>query len=156
MSNDNIIIDKIEPIGSGVFGDVYDQFKGKAEEAFNFLISNQGGDLLGVFHREELGDIDLVWGDESGGLKHIILKHIGDNKSFSNTEEAMMVINSVIESGEVVHETIDKAVLQKENKLVTIRRNYRENGKKIADKNWVLTAYDEKAADDRSAITVSN
>ena len=29
--------------------------------------------------------------------------------------------------------------------LVTIRRNVRENGKKIADKNWVLTAYSKNA-----------
>lgn len=32
----------------------------------------------------------------------------------------------------------------------------REKGKKIADKNWVLTAYDETTADGGSAITTSN
>ena len=31
----------------------------------------------------------------------------------------------------------------------------RENGKKIADKNWVLTAYDEKSADSESPVTTN-
>lgn len=60
------------------------------------------------------------------------------------------------QSGDLVSENIDKAVLQIGSRLVTLRRNYRIDGKKIADKNWVLTAYDEKAADGGSAITVSN
>ena len=38
------------------------------------------------------------------------------------------------------------------NKLVTIRKNYRIKGKKIADKNWVLTAYDEMSADSESPV----
>lgn len=38
-----------------------------------------------------------------------------------------------------------------------IRKNIREKGKKIADKNWVLTAYDELSADgDVSAIAPAN
>ena len=57
-----------KPVGSGVFGNIYNQFKGKVKEAFDFLMKHKGGDLLGVFHRKDVGDIDLVWGDENGGL----------------------------------------------------------------------------------------
>ena len=61
-----------KPVGSGVFGNIYNQFKGKVKEAFDFLMKHKGGDLLGVFHRKDVGDIDLVWGDENGGLAHIL------------------------------------------------------------------------------------
>lgn len=33
------------------------------------------------------------------------------------------------------------------NRIVTVRKNFRVNGKKSADKNWMLTAYDEMSAD---------
>ena len=156
MDKDNKTIQQPQPIGVGVFGDIYDQFKGRAKEAFDFLIEHQNGDLLGVFHREEFGDIDLVWGDDGGGFKHIFTKHIGENKSFLNTEIAVNEITSIITEGAMAFENVDKAVFQIGNRLVTIRKNFRKNGKKIADKNWVLTAYDEKAADGGSAITTSN
>ena len=57
-----------KPLGSGVFGNIYNQFKGKVKEAFDFLMKHKGGDLLGVFHRKDVGDIDLVWGDHGGGI----------------------------------------------------------------------------------------
>ena len=57
-----------KPVGSGVFGNIYNQFKGKVKEAFDFLMKHKGGDLLGVFHRKDVGDIDLVWGDEKADL----------------------------------------------------------------------------------------
>lgn len=34
-----------KPIGVGYFGNVYDQFKGKVKEAFDFLITHQTGDF---------------------------------------------------------------------------------------------------------------
>ena len=143
-------------IETGGFGPIYRQFKGKVKEAFEFLIIHEDGDLLAVFHREGFGDIDLVWGNENGGLKHIFLKHIGNEKSFVNVEDAACQIKEIIEIGKTVFENIDKAVFQIGNKIVTVRKNFRDKGKKIADKNWVLTAYDEKTADGGSAITTSN
>lgn len=135
------------PIGNGVFGDIYDQFKGKVKEAFYFLISKGGGDLLGVFRREGVGDIDLVWGDETGGLAHIISKHVGEGKSFASVDEAAKEIENIILTGKNDFENGDKIVFRIGSKLVTIRKNYRVRGKKIADMNWVLSAYDELAAD---------
>ena len=142
---------------TGAFGTVYTQFRGKAQEAFDFLASHGSGDLLGVFHREGVGDIDAVWGDKGGGLDHIIRKHIGDGKSFHNIVEAANVIDDIIKTGSKAFENGDKIVFKKGSKLVTIRKNVRNKGKKIADKNWVLTAYDELSADgDVSAIAPVN
>ena len=142
-----------KPVGSGVFGNIYNQFKGKVKEAFDFLMKHKGGDLLGVFHRKDVGDIDLVWGDENGGLAHILHKHVGEGKSFANVDEAMSHIQNIIETGKNDFEDGDKIVFRKGSELVTVRKNFREGGKKIADKNWVLTAYDKEAADNGNRVT---
>ena len=142
-----------KPVGSGVFGNIYNQFEGKVKEAFDFLMKHKGGDLLGVFHRKDVGDIDLVWGDENGGLAHILNKHVGEGKSFANVDEAMSHIQNIIETGKNDFEDGDKIVFRKGSELVTVRKNFREGGKKIADKNWVLTAYDKEAADNGNRVT---
>ena len=148
-------MDDEEPktVGSGVFGNIYNQFKGKVKEAFDFLMKHKGGDLLGVFHRKDVGDIDLVWGDENGGLAHILHKHVGEGKSFANVDEAMSHIQNIIESGKNDFEDGDKIVFRRGSELVTVRKNFREGGKKITDKNWVLTAYDKEAADNGNRVT---
>ena len=119
-----------KPVGSGVFGNIYNQFKGKVKEAFDFLMKHKGGDLLGVFHRKDVGDIDLVWGDENGGLAHILNKHVGEGKSFANVDEAMSHIQNIIETGKNDFEDGDKIVFRKGSELVTVRKNFREGGKK--------------------------
>lgn len=150
-------VEKLKPIGKGSFGDVYNQFQGNAQEAFAFLKEKRSGDVLGVFRRDGVGDIDVVWGDKGGGLSHIIDKHVGEGKSFSSVDEAAKVIDSIIKTGDKDFENGDKIVFKKGSKLVTIRKNVRDKGKKIADKNWILTAYDELSADgDVSAIAPNN
>ena len=119
-----------KPVGSGVFGNIYNQFKGKVKEAFDFLMKHKGGDLLGVFHRKDVGDIDLVWGDENGGLAHILNKHVGESKSFANVDEAMSHIQNIVETGKNDFEDGDKIVFRKGSELVTVRKNFREGGKK--------------------------
>ncbi len=144
-----------QPIGKGMFGNIYDQFRGRLKEAFDFLIKHKSGDLLGVFHRDGFGDIDLVWGDKGGGAEHIIDKHVGDGKSFVTEEEAFTEIDRIIKTGKKVFENGDKVVFKDGNKIVTVRKNWREKGKKIADKNWVLTAYDETSADSESPVATN-
>lgn len=48
------------PIGTSVFGQVYDQFKGKVKEAIEFLSKLKNGVAKGVLHHKDIGDIDLV------------------------------------------------------------------------------------------------
>ena len=135
-----------KPIGRSIFGNVYNQFKGKVLQAVKFLVNHESGDLLGVFHRNDIGDIDMVWGDEGGGLCHILNKHVND-KDFPSVKDLVSHIEDIINKGEIDerHSNTDKLVLVKDGYLVTIRRNVREKGIKIADKNWVLTAYNKDA-----------
>ena len=116
--------EEIKPIGKGVFGNIYDQFKGKVKAAFDFLIKHKSGDLLGVFHREGFGDIDLVWGDDKKGLQHIINDHIlVKDPDFQNIEEAVSRINDIIMSGVIVKEGEAKIVFEKDGYRVVISKN---------------------------------
>lgn len=133
-----------KPSGKGYFGNIYTQFKGKVMEGINFLSRVRGGALQGVWHRNDIGDIDLVWGNEGGGLCHILKKHIND-KDFKNKADFANRLNDIINNGKVDFENGDKVVLKKDGYVVTIRKNIRERGKKIADENWVLTAYNKDA-----------
>lgn len=133
-----------KPSGKGYFGNIYTQFKGKVMEGIDFLSRVRGGALQGVWHRNGIGDIDLVWGNDGGGLCHILKKHIND-KDFKNKAGFANRLNDIINNGKVDFENGDKVVLKKDGYVVTIRKNIRERGKKIADENWVLTAYNKDA-----------
>ena len=149
-----------KPVGVGYFGNVYDQFRGKVKEAFDFLVAHQDGDLLGVFCRDELGEIDLVWGsDEEGkGLAHIIKKHVERLKDFANVEEARCKIEDVIKNGDIIKNKWDKATIEKEGYRVAISKNVRDSQGNIVEekKNWVVTSFDNntpKSQKKTSAIT---
>ena len=139
-----------EPIGKGVFGNVYDQFKGKVKAAFDFLLKHKGGDLLGVFHRDDVGDIDLVWGDKTKnqGIDHIIDKHIEQHNDFASVDEAMSVIDDVINNGAINEKKSkwDKVVIEKDGYSVVIRKNLRDDKGNVVDnsKNWVVTAFESE------------
>ena len=139
-----------EPIGKGVFGNVYDQFKGKVKAAFDFLLKHKGGDLLGVFHRDDVGDIDLVWGDKTKnqGIDHIIDKHIEQHNDFASVDEAISVIDDVINNGAINEKKSkwDKVVIEKDGYSVVIRKNLRDDKGNVVDnsKNWVVTAFESE------------
>ena len=149
-----------KPIGTSVFGKVYDQFKGKVKEAIEFLVNHKSGNLLGVFHRDDIGDISLVWGDSKGGLEHIIKRHIEDQNDFRNIEEAAKVIQQTIDNGAITRENKDKVVIDYNDYRVAIQKQTRDtNGNVIENGNWVVTAFDksrskkEKASSEKTLTT---
>ena len=148
------------PIGTSVFGKVYNQFKGKVKEAIEFLVNHKSGNLLGVFHRNDIGDISLVWGDSKGGLEHIIKRHIEDQNDFRNIEEAAKVIQQTIDNGAITRENKDKVIIDYNDYRVAIQKQTRDtNGNVIENGNWVVTAFDksrskkEKASSEKTLTT---
>ena len=134
------------PYAFGPLGNVYTSFKGKPKEAFWFLINRQEGDARAVFSRDDIGDIDLVWGDENCGVRHILVKHINE-KDFPTVNQMIEEVTSIILDGNLSFDNPDKAILQKDGYIVAIRKNYRIDGKKLETQNWVLTAYSKKSSD---------
>ncbi|WP_459178023.1 PBECR3 domain-containing polyvalent protein, partial [Helicobacter felis] len=60
----------IEP--NPAFGENFSEFEGKGAQAVAKLLQEKRGQVAGAFYREDLGHIDLVWGDSKKGLAHIL------------------------------------------------------------------------------------
>lgn len=137
-------VDELQSIGNSFFGKVYNQFKGKAKEAVNFLMRHKSGKLLGVFHRNDIGEISLVWGDEKGGLAHIISKHIVEQNDFNNIDEVINTMQQVINNGTITRENKDKVVIDYNDYRVAIRKQTRDNNGNVVEQgNWIVTAFDK-------------
>ncbi|HEB7555869.1 TPA: hypothetical protein RZH79_001044, partial [Campylobacter coli] len=54
------------------FGENYTEYYHDGKSALQKLLIEKQGQVAGAFHRKDLGDIDLVWGDGNFGLSHII------------------------------------------------------------------------------------
>ena len=122
-----------EAIGRNRFGTIYQWTRGKFKEAAAFLRKKQGGYIKGVFHRDDIGDIDMIWGNDKAGLKHIIQKHIVEHDDFDSVAEAMETINRVIENG----------TESKQGTNISFdHEGYRVSIAQSGEGNWVLTAFD--------------
>ena len=126
------------PVGRGVFGNVYDSFKGKVRDAVSFLFKNKDGEAKGVFHREEIGEIGLIWGDDKKGLAHIISKHIVQNSDYNSVSELINVIDDVVNNGDITIQKGGNWRIDKDGHRVAIAKN--DEG------NFVITAYDNTRA----------
>lgn len=50
----------------------YSEFKNDGLGVINKLLEIKKGFVVGVFYKEGLGDIDLVWGNKDYGLEYIL------------------------------------------------------------------------------------
>lgn len=104
------------------------------------------GQVAGAFYKEGLGDIDLVWGDSTFGLAHILERRTQDfiKEGLSEAEaraKAMNFINSIpeiIEKGELSFGK-NRAFIDFDNKRGLIALDYKGDG----SKKWLITAYKE-------------
>ena len=121
----------------------YPEYKGKGQEAVDFIVQQKGGQVRGAFNRPDIGDIDVVWGKITDkekhtgyGLSHIIDKHGMD---------AARVIGEVIEYGKVVKPTQGRTSIQLGYWKVALKQQFNGN-KKI----WIVTSFKNE---DRGQIT---
>ena len=95
------ILEKVRELR--VFGRNYPQFYHKGIEAIGHLLQTRSGQVRGAFHKEGIGDIDLVWGDDKVGLQKIITKHPNDFTSFGEGERGIINgLSEIIENGTVL------------------------------------------------------
>lgn len=84
-----------------LYGEEFKGYKGQA--AIDKLLKEQRGHVKGAFHRDDIGDIDLVWGSDTAGLQHIIKQRSAERKDeagkIEHVEEIMTNISDIIESG---------------------------------------------------------
>lgn len=74
-----------------------EEIKGvKGRKAVEALLEKEGGHVKGAFHRDDIGDIDLFWGDDSCGLKHIIKRRQEEGE---DVDGILANLSSVIAQG---------------------------------------------------------
>lgn len=142
------------------FGQNYTEYYHKGIEALEKVLQEKKGQVVGAFTRADIGDIDVVWGNEKVGLQKIIAKHLNDFEPFGAGEQG--VIHGI---GEVVN----KGTLKETNGVNTITyetdgRSFRVgltkgwNGK--GENQWIITAYEENTGSGKgktlSAVTEFN
>ncbi|MDY2822685.1 MAG: PBECR2 nuclease fold domain-containing protein, partial [Helicobacter sp.] len=140
-----------------------DFFVGK--NAIDFLLDKQSGYIQSAFHKEGLGDIDLVWGEVKGsgkdakgfGLSKILEKHIDDFKDFvGDTKEAKLVngINEIIENGKVVKDSNGRTtIVYNDYFKIGLKQNWKGE---TTPNNWVITAYEDTQQKERDKIIHSD
>ncbi|EQA4680067.1 hypothetical protein ACX3JO_000370 [Campylobacter coli] len=125
------------------FGENYAEYYHDGKGALQKLLIEKQGQVAGAFHRKDLGDIDLVWGDGNFGLSHIVNRREEDFiKQGSNKIEAknkalnfIKEMENIINNGSVKKGN-NRAFIDIKNSRVMVALDYK--GK---DKKWIITAY---------------
>ncbi len=123
----------IKPVGENKWGKIYRWAKGKVKDAANYLLKQKSGVAQGVLQRNDIGDIDLVWGNDKAGLQHMILRHVVEQSDFNSVDELVTSIEDVVSNGELSSYN---------NNLIFRKDGYKAVVIKDSDGNFVLTAYD--------------
>ena len=120
------------------FGTNYAEHYHSGESAIAKLLNEKQGQVSGAFHRKELGDIDLFWGDSSKGLAHILERRKQDfiEKGFSEAQaeqkalEFVKSLPDIIENG-VVEKRINRAFIDTQDKRALIALDFIWSEKKV-------------------------
>ena len=112
-----------------------EEFKGyKGQDAIDKLLKEKRGHVKGAFHREDIGDIDLLWGNDYMGLQHIIKQR---EKQGINANEFVSQLTDIVNKGKY-HKRNDRGNFEflHKGKMVIIAPEY--HGNRIT---YILTAY---------------
>ena len=127
---------------TGSFGTIYNQFQDKPKLAIQHLMKVQEGECPKALYRQDIGYIDIVWGENDPktnkgyGLKHIVEKHGDSIKALGFNIEDFIPI--VVQYGNLTpSETNEEYLLESNMFRVVVEK--KAFGKQ---KLWILTAFD--------------
>ena len=127
--------DEPQPIGKGAFGNIYDQFKGKAKEAVAFLMRKKGGEAVGALSHPAIGEIDLVWGKEGTGKSD----GYGLAKLVKYHPEVLDNLQELLSEMEVVSRSENRINLDSKTHRADVRLDW--DGER---KTWLMTMFEKK------------
>ncbi|WP_162969988.1 DUF3519 domain-containing protein, partial [Helicobacter pylori] len=128
------------------WGPNYSEFKNDGLGAINKLLETKKGFVAGAFHKEGLGDIDLVWGNKDYGLEHILKRSEkqAKNKGLNEQQAKEYALNIA----ETIPEVIDKGVKVDNNGRMAIEYhgmrvglNDKWDNQKL-ENHWVISSYE--------------
>lgn len=147
MSNTKVGAAEIKPVGVGAFGNIYNQFRGKAKAAIEFLKKVRGGEAVGALHHKDIGDIDLVWGKEGTGHSD----GYGLSKLVKYHPEVLDNLQEILNDMRVVSSSKNRVNLESETHKAGVRLTW--DGER---KSWLLTAFKkETSASDKRTDTAA-
>ena len=137
----------IKPVGVGAFGNIYNQFRGNAKAAIEFLKKVRGGEAVGALHHKDIGDIDLVWGKEGTGHSD----GYGLSKLVKYHPEVLDNLQEILNDMSVVSRSKNRVNLESETHKAGVRLTW--DGER---KSWLLTAFKkETSASDKRTDTAA-
>ncbi|WP_158654299.1 DUF3519 domain-containing protein, partial [Helicobacter cinaedi] len=113
------------------------------------------GHIQGAFHRKELGDIDLVWGEVTDlekhkgyGLAHILDKRKAEfmQQGLSEAEaeaKALELINNIpniISKGKIIKDEKGRFRIELDNQILGIKDNWHGT----PTNKWIITTYEPR------------
>lgn len=129
-------------MAKGTFGTIYTQFENKPVKAIKHLIKVKEGEASNALYRDDIGFIDIVWGENDPktnrgyGLKHIIEKHGKELQELGFN--VWDFISIIVQAGSLVKAKEPEKILLESNMFrVVIVTQWK--GKK---KQFILTAFD--------------
>ncbi|WP_096531796.1 DUF3519 domain-containing protein [Helicobacter pylori] len=136
------------------WGNHYSEFKGDGLGAINKLLETKKGFVAGAFHKEGLGDIDLVWGNKDYGLEHILKRREEQAMAKGLNEQqakeyALNIVKSIpeaIEKGKVGRDIQGRLKIETKDILVALRDNWQ--GEPLKNR-WVITGFEKKVGNIR-------
>ena len=127
----------------GEFGPIYTQFKNKSKDAIKHLKKTKNGECTNAFYREDVGYIDLVWGEHNSntnngyGLSHIIEKHGNEIKQLGFEVDDFIPL--AVEYGLFDKKRSSEKKIILSNKMFRVVIAQKWNGK---NKTFLLTTFD--------------
>lgn len=124
------------------FGQNYTEYYHKGIEAIEKVLQEKKGQVAGAFNRPDVGDIDVVWGNEKIGLEKIINKHLNDFIDFGIAETGISNgIDEIVRNGDLTEKNGIKTIVYKKNgKTYKVGLSQGWNGK--GNNKWIITAYE--------------
>ncbi|AWW06118.1 MAG: crystallin beta/gamma motif-containing protein [Caudoviricetes sp.] len=118
------------------FGEEFEGYKGS--QAIEKLLKEKRGHIKNAFERPEIGGIDLVWGDDNGGLLHTIQKRdrlLAEGKGNISGLDMVKKIPEIIENGKVDDDKKGRINIDYDGYRVGIMPTFFKE--KL---NWIVTA----------------
>ena len=126
------------------FGQNYTDYYHKGIEALEKVLQEKKGQVVGAFTRADIGDIDVVWGNEKIGLQKIIAKHSHEFGIFGEGQKGIVGgISEIITNGNLTNENgVYTITYEKDDK--TFRVGLSKGWKGQGENQWIITAYEKK------------
>lgn len=126
------------------FGQNYIDYYHKGIEAIEKVLQEKKGQVVGAFTRSDIGDIDVVWGNEKVGLQKIIAKHSHEFGIFGEGQQGIVSgISKIVTDGDLTNENgVYTITYEKDGKTFRVGLSKGWNGK--GENQWIITAYEKK------------